>query len=317
MTRPVSVQINLAPSDHVIAGILLERQVAFFSRHVDEVVLTLDTRPNVGRYADAWARGRSAIEAQIADVIARHPTCRLDPVDYSEAHQRTVADFFGQAGLFPLGDYRGAPCYVYFHGFHACRNDLVFHIDGDMVLGGDLEGWFEEALAQLDRPGILTVSPLPGPPTTDGHIKQPSLAADPVARRYEFGGFSTRVFLLDRRDLRGIDFNRKVGGMLRLKSLLLPYRPIMASEVVIAQHMQARGLRRVDLGGPGQVFSLHPDYKSEGFLAALPAILRRLDAGDVPQAQQGDFEFSDSYYDFAPERAARAAGRWKRLLGLR
>jgi hypothetical protein len=317
MTRAVSVQINLAPSDHVIAGILLERQVAFFARHVDEIVLTLDTRPNVGRYADAWATGKSAIEALIAGVVARHPKCRLDPVDYSPERQRAVADYFGQVGLFPLGDYRGAPCYVYFHGFHSCRNDLVFHIDGDMVLGGSLDGWFDQALAELDRPDILSVSPLPGPPTADGHIKQPSLTASPAARRYEFAGFSTRVFLLDRRMLQGIDFNRQVTGLLRLKSLLLPYKPIQASEVMIAQHMQAKGLRRVDFGGPGGAFSLHPDYKSARFLEALPAILARLDAHDIPDAQRGDFEFSDSYYDFSAERKARADGRWKRLLGLR
>lgn len=317
MSNAVSVQVNLAPSDHAIAEVLLERQVAFFAPHVDEIVLTLDTKPGVGRYAASWAEGKAAIEKTISQVIQKYPNCRLDCVDYSIEAQKRVADFFNQTVVFPSGDYRGAPCYVYFYGFHGCRNDLVFHIDGDMVLGGALEGWFEAALRELDNPTILSVSPLPGPPTGDGHIKQASINPDPIARRYEFPGFSTRVFFMNRRRLGGMNFDQKVTGMLRLKSLMLPYKPIKASEVVIAEHMRSQDLRRVDFGGVGQFYSLHPNYKSKPFIKALPDILDRLDAGDVPEAQQGDFEFSDSYYDFSAERALERKGRWKRLIGVR
>jgi hypothetical protein len=304
MRLPVSVQINLAPSDHSIAKILLERQVSLFAPCVDEVVLTLDTRPNVGRYAASWVEGKTAIEKTILEIIAKHPNCRLARVDYDPKTQTQVADFFKQKSLFPLGDYRGAPCYVYFYGLHSCRNDLVFHIDGDIVLGGTLDRWFEKAISELRDPITFATSPLPGPPSTDGHLKQLCLAEDRGERRYTLSGFSTRVFFLDRRKLAGINFDRRVTGWLRLKSLLLPYKPIKASEVVIREHMESQNLNRVDFGGPGKFYSLHPNYKSKAFLEALPAILRRLDTCDVPEQQQGDFEFSDSYYDFSAERQA-------------
>jgi hypothetical protein len=80
--------------------------------------------------------------------------------------------------------------------------------------------------------------------------------------------------------------------------------------------MRARGLvRREFLGTAPGMWSLHPPYRSEDFYRRLPELVRRVEAGDMPEAQTGDHDVNASLVDWSEALAALANNRWwKRLL---
>jgi hypothetical protein len=90
-------------------------------------------------------------------------------------------------------------------------------------------------------------------------------------------------------------------------------------EISLSRALRDHDLARIDLLGtdPG-MWVLHPPYRTEGFLRDMPEIIGRIESGDVPDAQRGDFDLNDSMVDWSRarrrirrrqqrERVARAA----------
>ena len=70
--------------------------------------------------------------------------------------------------------------------------------------------------------------------------------------------------------------------------------------------MRRQGLVRVDfLGQEPGLWSLHPVWRSPGFLKALPALIRRVESGDLPEEQLGDYDVVDSLVEDYPSIRAK------------
>lgn len=322
MNHKITAQINLAPSDYPLSRTLLPRQIEVVSAHVDEIVLSLDTKRGSGRFASAFKSHERAMRELVEDMQRGHPGIVLRPVDYSQEAQERVSAYFKQRRAIPLRDLRGGPSYVYFFGLWSCKNDFVFHIDADMFFGGSPEGWFSRATTCLSREGIFSVAPLPGPPAADGRLLQPLLdqrciAEDRAARVYAFDGFSTRVFLTDRRKFANIRLRGRLGPLRTAKALGRNLEPFELPEVMITRHMRRHGLRRVDFGGEGDFYTLHPPHKSTAFFEEAERIWNAVAADRVPIGQRGRYDISDDLYDFSAERRALAAQAWHRRLSHR
>jgi hypothetical protein len=114
---------------------------------------------------------------------------------------------------------------------------------------------------------------------------------------------SSRIFLLDRR--------RFTDGTLRvplcrpnpqrtLRAFLYFTPPVRPLEECLSTLMAARGLRRVDFLGTGPgLWCVHPRYRSPRFYTELASIIGRLENGDVPAAQRGDYELNESMIDWS------------------
>jgi hypothetical protein len=64
---------------------------------------------------------------------------------------------------------------------------------------------------------------------------------------------------------------------------------------MLSRVMSARGMLRVDfLGRPPGMWSLHPPVHSEAFYRLLPDLIRRIETGDIPNGQRGDYDLNDS-----------------------
>ena len=50
------------------------------------------------------------------------------------------------------------------------------------------------------------------------------------------------------------------------------------------------------------MWSLHPPYRSEEFYRELPGLIERIENGDIPEAQRGDYELNDSMFDWSRAR---------------
>jgi hypothetical protein len=311
--NPVTLQLSLAPGDHRIAETLLRHQTEFWRGAVDEILLTIDTRRSRGRFGAEWEKGRERIRALARAV----PFARVLEVDYSREARHAVADeFFGNARV-PTKDCRGGPYYAYFFGLHAAAHDFVLHADADLFFGGSAARWLDTARTlHAAEPDLLFLAPLPGPPAPDGKLKQ--LTSTPRTLNgvfgHEFATMSTRVFFFSR-----ARFRERLGALQprppvckdRALAWLDGHPRAELPENLFAEAMRVRGLRRFDFAGPAPgCWSLHPPYRCEDFFQKLPALVARVERGDLPAAQLGDHDLNASLVDWSDALARMAQHRW-------
>jgi hypothetical protein len=330
MTEPVTLEITVAPVDLPVAEHTIPHQLRQFGDQVAEIQFTLDLHKSRGRYGAAAEERRPRLEALLRELCEQHPHARVEVVDYRPEANRAVGERFFGGRKVPAKHHYGGPIYSYFYGWHAARHDLVFHLDCDMLFGGGSPTWVEEAVGLLRaRDDALLVSPFPGPPPAAGlsdemlrrHVGSTGraprqLESDPLA--YALPTASTRLFLFDR-----VEFVERLGPLPlarpRVRSfgraVLEGHQPYELPEATITKLMARHGLWRVDLLGAGSgMWSLHPALRSDEFLAALPDLVLRVEEGDVPEEQRGDYDVNDSMVDWSSARRAQREQTWSRRL---
>jgi hypothetical protein len=320
----IAAQMSTYPMDVRHLEYLLPHQIRALSGMVDRFVVTIDThqsrsgRYRVNNFAENLARTRELI----TEAGKSCPQLQVADVDYSEATQRAVAQYFFGVDSIPVKAWDGGPFYAYFFGLYIANARYVLHIDGDIMFGGGSRTWVKEAIACMEqRPDVLVTAPFPGPPRADGKIfghredEALGVVKEPLdSLAYRHRDLSTRIFMMDLNRFKsrlGV-FPRLAPGLLkRLKSTLLGNPPqVREAEILMSLTMQAEGLSRVDLlGSPPGFWSLHPPYRSEAFYRQLPELIRAIENGDVPEGQRGHYDLNDSMIDWT---SAREANRWHR-----
>jgi hypothetical protein len=309
--RPVTLQINVAPTDFPHAVSILPHQLRQWGGQVQEIIFSFDLHRTAygGRFGEGWEERREPMRRLLEELCNEYPGARVVPVDYRPETVREVARAFTDGSVLPAKDTKGAPFYPYFHGLHVARNDLVFHLDSDLMFGGSSQSWVAEASALLaENPDVLACGPLPGPPTVDGQLRRQTATQfndGPFA--FRFPTLSTRLFLTDRGRLRERLLPLSLAGPLRsisrVKARMHGNPPYRAAELTISDAMRAAGLHRVDfLGAAPGMWSLHPPFRSRKFYGELPRLLERIEAGVVPDAQRGDYDINDSMFDWSSAR---------------
>ncbi len=317
-----AVQISMYPMDVRHARHLLAHQLRVWGGMVDRFVISIDVhRSQAGRYRGAEfeenLKALRVIVDELRRVDARVDVCE---VDYAPEIRRQVAQTYFGLDDIPVKAWDGGPFYAYFHGLWAAQARYVVHFDGDMLFGGGSQQWLEEAIDLFDSdPGTLLAGPLPGPPRADGRIFGHGSSVTPGelpghGPAYRFQHASTRVFVIDQQRL-----SDKVGTLplappsliKRAKARLLKNPPIAReAEVILGDVLREHHLFRTDfLGrGPG-MWSLHPPFRSAEFYRRLPDLISKVETGDIPEAQRGDYDLNDSMLDWSEQRAANRRGR--------
>ena len=314
---PVTLQISLAPSDLRHAEILLPHQIRAWRSQISEILITVDFHRSAGRFSAQWESGREKILTLASSIEG----ARILAVDYEEPAMLHVAKtFFGSPRSLPAKDFRGGPFYSYFFALHAAQNDYVFHMDSDLFFGGGSHTWVKEAIELMRaKPEIFVTAPLPGPPNPSGRLRQLSAVRRPGnSLAYDFTDMSTRLFLVDRRRFEGDFGPLKVthpSGRSCLKAWIEGNPTANLPEHLISSRMRERGLLRHDfLGSPPGTWSLHPPYRCADFYGKLPELVRRVEAGDMPEAQLGDHDINDSLVDWSEARNQLQQNRWWRRI---
>ncbi|MEO7214172.1 hypothetical protein [Mucilaginibacter sp.] len=314
----VSLQINLSPGDYPHAVHILPHQLKTLSGQVDEVILTIDTKPSRGRFADGWEKYKQHLNRFLATLAQQNAKVKILPVDYTAEAKAKVANYFFGTSDMPDKDYRGGPFYAYFFGLLSAGNNLVFHLDADIFLGGGSNTWIAEAVALLQEDATcFTTSPLPGPPHPDDLLIGQSVLKKTAPYTYQFAGMSTRLFLLDR-SVFETEKLKTARPALRnqLKAIVQGNANANLPELIISDYMRASNFHRVDFLGtnPG-LWSLHPPYRTNGFYEKLPQLIHQIENNQLPDTQQGFYDVVDEVIDWAEAREALQTKRWwKRIL---
>ena len=304
---------------------MLPHQLRQLAGQVHEVQLVLNLGPS-GIWPDPLQRRQ--IARVLESATEAWPHAHVREVDYSAEARKQVAERFYGGRPVPLSNHDGGPFYSYWYGWHAARNNHVLHADSDMFFGGGSQTWVCEALSLLQsRPDVLAVSPLAGPPTLDGELpesvrqRHARWGSAPVRERhasvaYAIHGVSTRVWLFDR-----LDLVARVGPIplerpplrSQARGLLEGHPPYELPEKVLSGIMRRCGLWRIDMLGTGKgLWTLHPALRSETFYELVPKLVERVESGEVPDAQRGDYDINDSLVDWSSARAALRHKAWWR-----
>ncbi len=317
---PVTLQISLAPSDWRHARELLPHQVRTWRGQVAEILLTIDYHRSGGRFSARWEEGKD----RIGELAASVEGARVVAVDYGEAAAKRVADQFFGGSRVPIKDFRGGPYFSYFYGLTEATHDHVMHVDSDMFFGGGSLTWMAEATACLEEhPEVIFTAPLPGPPSADQRtLKSQQQAKTVVGQHYafDFEDMSTRLFLCSRKALadRIGPLSSRLPKAWRnvIKAIIERNAAEDLPEHLFSDLMRANGLVRRDFLGKGPgMWSLHPPYRCADFYDKLTELIRRVEAGDVPESQRGDHDVNGSLVDWSESLQAMRENRWwKRLL---
>ena len=313
----MTLEISIAPRDLRLLRATLPHQLRQWAVQVREIVCTIDLEPTPGEVGLGKGHERQLLEF-VQESLSQYRHGRLEVADYSAATRRAVAARFFGGQPVPAKTARAGPFYAYFYGLYVARCDYVLHLDCDVLFGGGSQTWASEALTLLrERPEILLCGPLPGPPRSDGTIAQTAVREPDASPAFAFATITSRRFLIDlkrleervgvlpvrrhasRRTRVPLSLWLKGWGRMQLRDRL---RPLTLStlaydlpERLLGEAMTEAGLRRVDfLGSPPGMWSLHPPDRSERFYESLPRLVERVEHGDVPDDQRGNYDVLDS-----------------------
>lgn len=315
--QKVSLQINLSPSDYQLAKLVLPHQLKILAGQVDEILLTIESKPSKGRFSLGWVENEAKLKSLLA-IIAKQFIVRIIYVDYTEETKKKVAEYFFSSGYIPEKDYRGGPFYCYFFGMFNCSNDLIFHLDADMFLGGKDNLWIQKAAKLLtEQEDLISVSPLPGPPAENEILIGQDIVEkfDDEPYKFQLNGFSTRIFMIKKSALHLHKLRIKKPGLKdQVKAILSGNPNTDLPEHLVSDLMLQKNLKRIDfLGSSEGIWSLHPPYRTSGFYTGLPLLIQKIENNDLPVSQNGFYDIVDDLIDWTEPREKLRNTHWSRI----
>ncbi|WP_428328406.1 hypothetical protein [Mucilaginibacter sp.] len=309
----VSLQINLSPGDYLHAKYLLKHQLKALSGQVDEILLTVDTRVSKGRFSTDWEIYKDALNTFLKTEIEPGFKVRIIFVDYSKPVKQAIAQYFFGGDHIPDKDFRGGPFYAYFFGLFNAANDLVFHLDSDIFLGGGSQTWINEAVQLFKNDAsCFTVSPLPGPPHPEDILIGQDIESKIAPYTFAFTNMSTRIFMLDKSRFKTQKLSLKKPAIRsQIKALIDGNSNADLPEHMISDYLKKHHLKRIDfLGDSPGLWSLHPPYRSKTFYAGLQKLISDVENGGLPAAQNGYYDVVDEVCDWTEGRQNLKNKRW-------
>ncbi|MGE3725593.1 MAG: hypothetical protein AB7I41_08590 [Candidatus Sericytochromatia bacterium] len=311
---PITLQISLTPWDLPQACLVLPHQLQFWSAYCAEslVLWDLDPGPKIQTEQGQiqWQRCLELLPAFQQALQTDWPNLIQMNFDLRSPNAQTELQalgqqFFSNPGVselsaqcaqsaqvpaLPRKDFRGGPFAAYFIGLQAAQQDLVLHLDGDMLFGGSAPTWIEAALDCLaNHPDCLCVAPPGGPPA---NVLADTLANMSAQAGIEFQQkqiiFTTRCFLIRRSELyQALPFALRLPEREGDPGWYPPFAELV--EVILTRFMQSQNRYRMDYSPEANsIWSLHPPTPFDPrYLPLLPTILKQMQRPHWPAAQWG------------------------------
>jgi hypothetical protein len=289
-----TLSINICVTDLPYINYTVPHLVRSCNYPFTEKMLVIDTAPMKGRYRNRVLPSLSELEVAAEKLVDQGYIDAIAKVDYRlEIREPIIKKHLGRAS-WETHDFRDAPIYAYLFAYEAAQSDYFLHFDADMLLH-QAEGfsWIDEAIDCFRQNSeVLTVTPLPGPPAQALKLKQRETAYTANPRGFfEFKEFTARRYLLDRRRLDSvlpiplsyISWKRQLVSQVTRKSAMERWEGMMTNHLNTSQYIRA------DLA-TSQAWTLHAIDHGTRFLELLPDIITRIEKGDYPPEQAGDYD---------------------------
>ncbi len=314
---PITVQINLAPSDFKHSIYLLIHHLEMFSGITEKILLVVDLHKSKGRFSDNWEDGKNKLFNLINSLQKEFKELEVREVDYSKNIE--IGQTFFNSSFCPVKDFRGGPYYAYLFGIYICKSEYVFHVDSDIIFSGDSYKWLSQAILKLEEnQNIISCSPLPGPPHPDKIIYNNQIEDQKEQYSYLFDSFSTRLFLINKahfiNEMLPLPLE-KANLKSRIKGTVEGNGVYELPENVITSQLRNKSKYRLDFYGHPGFYSLHPPYRNEQFYKELPMLIEKVKNDLVPHEQRGHYDVNNSMIDWSNAILKIKKNRWwKRIL---
>ena len=233
-------------------------------------------------------------------------------IDYSGKEvARVYNKYFGTSRVSHTHNWKGYPVYGSMWCIEKARGDYFLHFDSDMLLYQQQDfDWVSECIRMLqEHPEIMYIRPQAGPGNKANNVKK--LDNDFNNNTVEFRrleGFSSRCYLIDRKRFESLLPLKVIWAQRQgRKKDILPRKLIDAYnnltgtglleswEKMVAAAMKSRGFLRAYIAGE-RAWTLHPINHDNGFIKALPGVIDRVEKGDYPAAQAGDYDLKMEHW---------------------
>jgi hypothetical protein len=248
------------------------------------------TRPFIGTMEELRECTEKLLQAGVVD--------RIVDINYdADYHKQVYKKHFGTPIRF-THNYKGYPILGSIFSIEECKSDYMLHFDSDMLMYQQPNhNWIAEAVKLMEEnPKMMFARPLAGPPTNEKKSEPFDV----------FKTFGSRAYLIDCKRFDKFlpipvlwrNYNTKWINNLPTKlqtvlSNLTGKGKLDSWEIMVTLGLEQTDYFRANLTNPA-AWTLHPKDRSPAFLAALPNIIARIEAGDFPAQQAGE-------YDLIPE----------------
>ena len=299
--RACSLSISVSRADVPFIMYTIPHMVRMCNHDFLERCLIIDTAPLSGEFESRPGVGSLSELRRCCEKLLREGVVdRLIDIDYSkEMVKRLYLKHFGKNIKFTY-DFRGTSNYGSIFGMEAVKGDYVLHFDSDMLLYQKPGfSWIEAGMRLHDEDDrVMFVSPLSGPPTRDGSLKQRDVRYEfDEAGFYRFQDLTSRKYLLKKEKMNSflpmepVYVSRKR----RLAALVTHKSPVWNWEIIVSEHLKKTGTLRADMVS-SDAWTLHTPDHGEQFVRSLPQIVAKVEAGSYPGEQAGDYDLNLSLW---------------------
>ncbi|MEM1238666.1 MAG: hypothetical protein AAGI45_02385 [Cyanobacteria bacterium P01_H01_bin.26] len=271
-----------------------------------ERVLFIDTAPLTGDKVGRPGIGTlEQLRENCARLMAMGVVDRLVDMDYNDAYrQRVYKKHFGSVPK-PTHNWKGYPILGTIFSLEETVGDYVVHFDSDMLqYQKPGQSWISEAMALMEqRPDVLFVRPLSGPPLAGGGLHQ-RVPYEQDDGFYRFKFFGSRAYLIKKQSFDGflpipvLWMDYKNAWLKQLPPRLLTWLNYWTGrgkldswEVMISRELERTDGWRATLANPA-AWTLHPVARGHAYIEALPKIISAIEQGDYPSGQEGYYDLN-------------------------
>lgn len=285
-----TVQIPITDGDYAHARLVLPHQMRQLGRFASDVLIS------VNRFdppADP-----TVLDGFLDELKAEFKNIRVSEVDNSTSARQWVSNTFFGGDDYPMFDFKGIPIHAFLEQYRNSDNRYFFHLASDLLLGG-AGPWFDEAIQVVDSDAsVFAVNPLGGPRAGGPYHSGGVPYQTPHGEAFKVLTFGGRTHLVERErlftTLANLPLPTPRRRMDRLFTRMSGYPMVDHLEILFEQSMLAANQYRVDMGGSGALYKLHPVFKTQQFRDALPDLISRVEANDIPEGQFGDYDINPS-----------------------
>lgn len=280
-----------SPSDIEFMNDTLRHLLRMCSFRFREVIVVADDLPRTTR---TQSHGNS--DAEFSGLIQewqRNGTVtrcvRLSTIPSA----RLARKYFGSR-VPAMRDRRGIPLFGWIAGLETAQTDFVVHFDSDILLHqAPGHSWIDAGIALLEGdPLAMFVSPLPGPPASDGAFHTRSVAPTfDNQGNLRFKTFSSRRFLVSKRrfenmlptPLRYISTKQRLRMQFGFGNALYPWEHCVSCALEESEYY------RVHLRSP-KAWAIHCPDHGRVWIQSLPGLIKRVEVGQYPAEQGGHYD---------------------------
>jgi len=302
-SAPCTMQISITDRDYAVARHVLPHQMRVIGKYASEVLISVNRFETPAK--------PELLDALLSDIASNYSNVTVEEIDYSRAARQWVSKTFFGGKDYPMFDYEGIPIHGFIEPFRKSSNPFFFRLECDMMLGGS-GPWFNEAIDVLTSDDtIVAINPIAGPRHGGGYHSGGTPFEVEHGEAFKVNTFTTRTQLIE------LDTFFKAMNPLsevppsrlkdRIFTLVAGYPMVDHLEVLYQQKMFNKNTCRIDMGGTGGLWTLHPVFKTSQFLQCLPEIITKVEKGDMPQEQHGRFDLHKSVLNQTdlPNRSAQ------------